>query len=158
MTLSTKLLAALAIFSLTFSASPTFAAANNGGSEPTVGGVCLTAFELCATGCDAEFPDSGLDFNEYISNQLCKRQCVDQLDACIATGGDGSSSPARKQSVRKLKTAGFDFKGDGTPNNNPAPPTGGTEPADPTGGKPTDGGFTFNPGAITGAQAVVVIQ
>jgi hypothetical protein len=158
MTLSARLLTTLALVSLTFGTSQSFAAANNGGSQPSVGDVCLIGFEVCATGCDAEFPDSGLDFNEYISNQLCKRQCVDELNACTATGGSGS--PARKQSVRRLVES-FDFKGNGTPNDASQVPSGTTDQPGGNsndGGKPLDGSG-FNPGAVfSGPATVLAIQ
>lgn len=158
MTLSARLLATLALVSLTVGASQSFAAANNGGSQPTVGEVCLIGFEVCAAGCDAEFPDSGLDFNEYISNQLCKRQCVDDLNACTATGGSGS--PARKQSVQRLQVDGFDFKGNGTPNDASQVPGGAADQPGSNSdgsGKPSDGSG-FNPGTVFNGPATTVIQ
>lgn len=161
MTLTLRSIAALAFAVAALSGLPALAAQNNGVSEGSVPDVCLTAWELCSAGCNAANPDSGLNFNEYISNQVCQRQCVDSLNACIATGGDGSGSPARKQSVRKHKVAGFDFKGNGTPNDTPQQPAGGTgQPADPSGGKSDPGGGKggFNPGAVFNGPATVLIQ
>ena len=163
MTLTLRSIAALAFTVTALTGFPVFAAQNNGASEGSVSNVCLIAFELCGAGCDAANPDSGLNFNEYISNQVCHRQCVDDLNACIATGGDGSGSPARKQSVRKHKVAGFDFKGDGTPNDTPQQPAGSTDqPADPSGGTSDPsggkGGNGFNPGAVFNGPATVLIQ
>jgi hypothetical protein len=152
MTHLSKSLAALAFAAVALTTSTASAAQNNGASEPSVADVCMIAWEVCSAGCNAASPDSGLNFNEYISNQLCERQCVDDLNACIATAGEGSTAPARKMSLRKIKSVGFDFKGDGTPNNTVPPPTGDTDqPADPTGG---DGGF--NPGAVFGGPATTV--
>lgn len=148
MTTTLRTIAALAIVAVALHA-PAAVSAQNNGAEPSVPDVCLIAYELCTAGCNAANPDSGLNFNEYISNQVCMRQCVDQLNSCIATGGTGT--PARKFSVKKL--VGPIFGMDGTPSHDSNPASDSKPPVEPgndqgRGGR--DEGGVFDPGANHG--------
>ena len=117
--------------------------------EPGVGQVCLIAYEMCMAACDINSPDSGLGFNEFISNQACKHQCEEALNICTDTG-----KPSRKLSVRNLTDPtiwGMDGT-ESTGNSRHARDTT-KPPADPGNGKGGDG--IFGTGPATGRDTLV---